>query len=39
MKTVSECDDETVKDFHMIPAHSVDEAMEKAVCLCGRDKY
>ena len=36
---VSDCDDETVKDFHMIPAHSVDEAMEKAVHLCGRKEY
>ena len=36
---VSDCDDETVKDFHMIPARSVDEAMEKAVRLCGRKEY
>ena len=36
---VSDCDDETVRDLHMIPAHSVDEAMEEAIRLCGREDY
>ena len=36
---VSDCDDNVVRDLHMIPAHSMDEAMEKAVRLCGSEKY
>ncbi len=36
---VSDCDDQTVDDLHMIPAHSVEEAMEKAAALIGRDDY
>ena len=36
---VSECDDQTVEDLHMIPAHSAEEAMEKAVSLLGKKDY
>ena len=36
---VSDCNDEMVRDLHMIPAHSMDEAMERATRLCGREDY
>ena len=36
---VSDCDDEMVRDLHLIPAHSMDEALEKAVKMCGRKDY
>ena len=36
---VSDCDDQIVRDFHMIPAHSAEEAMEKAKALVGRPDY
>ena len=36
---VSDCDDQTVRDLHMIPAHSVEEAMQTAVRICGREDY
>ena len=36
---VSACDDELVKDMHMIPAHSAEEAMAKAAQLVGRADY
>ncbi len=32
---VSEADDQMVRDFHMIPAHSVEEAMKKAEEILG----
>ncbi len=32
---ISEADDQLVRDFHMIPAHSVEEAIEKADALLG----
>ncbi len=34
---VSEMDDKTVSDMHMIPAHSIEEAMTKATEILGRD--
>ena len=36
---VSECDEQIVRDMHMIPAHSAAEAMEKARELVGRQDY
>ena len=36
---VSECDEQIVRDFHMIPARSAAEAMEKAKTLVGRPDY
>ncbi len=36
---VSSCDDALVRDMHMIPAHSAEEAMEKAIELVGRPDY
>lgn len=36
---VSACDDQIVKDLHMIPAHSAEEAMAKAKELVGRFDY
>ena len=36
---VSDCDDQLVRDMHMIPAHSAVEAMAKAVELVGRPDY
>lgn len=36
---VSSCEDQLVEDLHMIPAHSIDEAMEKAIALVGKDDY
>ena len=36
---VSDCDDQTVRDMHMIPAHGADEAMETAKALVGRPDY
>lgn len=35
---VSEIDDDTVRKLHMIPAHSVGEAMDMARTILGRDK-
>ena len=35
---VSEMDDEIVKNMHMIPAHSLDEAMDMARKIVGKDK-
>lgn len=34
---VSETDDEIIKTMHMIPAHSIDEAIEKAKKLLGKE--
>ena len=34
---ISEMDDETVEKMHMIPAHSIDEALEKAVKILKRE--
>ena len=36
---VSSCDDQLVRDMHMIPAHSAAEAMEKAKALVGKPDY
>ena len=36
---VSSCDDQLVRDMHMIPAHSAAEAMEKARALVGKPDY
>lgn len=36
---VSSCDDQLVKDLHMIPAHSMEDAMEKAKELIGKEDY
>ena len=36
---VSSCDDEIVRGMHMIPAHSAEEAMSKAIELVGRPDY
>ena len=36
---VSDCDDQTVRDMHMIPAHGADEAMDIAKSLVGRPDY
>ena len=36
---VSDCDDQTVRDLHMIPAHGAEEAMAKARELVGRPDY
>jgi nickel-dependent lactate racemase len=36
---VSSCDDQLVDDLHMIPAHSMEEAMEKAKSIVSKDDY
>ena len=36
---VSSCDDQIVRDMHMIPAHGAEEAMAKARELVGRPDY
>ena len=36
---VSACDDQIVRDLHMIPAHSAEEAMGKAKELVGKSDY
>ena len=36
---VSDCDDQTVRDLHMIPAHGAAEAMEIAKSLVGRPDW
>ena len=36
---VSDCDDETVRDLHMIPAHSLSEGLEMAIALVDREDY
>lgn len=36
---VSSCDDELVKGLHMIPAHSMEEALEKAKNIVNKDDY
>ncbi len=36
---ISSCDDELVSDLHMIPAHSVAEAMEKAKAIVNKEDY
>ncbi len=36
---VSSCDEQIVRDMHMIPAHGAEEAMEKARELVGRPDY
>lgn len=36
---ISSCDDQLVEDLHMIPAHSVAEAMEKAKAVIGKEDY
>ena len=36
---VSSCEDQLVEDLHMIPAHSIDEALEKARALVNKEDY
>lgn len=36
---ISSCEDQLVEDLHMIPAHSVDEAMEKAKAIVNKEDY
>lgn len=36
---ISSCDDQLVEDMHMIPAHSVEEAMEKAKEIVKKEGY
>ena len=36
---VSSCDDAMIEDFHMIPAHSMEEAMEKAKAIVNKPDY
>ena len=36
---VSSCDDQLVKDLHMIPAHSMEEAMDIAKSIVNKDNY
>ena len=36
---VSSSDDQTVEDLHMVPAHSMEEAMEKAKAIVNREDY
>lgn len=36
---VSSSDDQLVEDLHMIPAHSIEEAMEKAKAIVKKDDY
>lgn len=36
---VSSCDDQLVEDLHMIPAHSMEEAMEKAKAIVKNQDY
>ena len=36
---ISSCDDQLVGDMHMIPAHSVEEAMEKAKEIVKKEDY
>ena len=36
---VSSCDDQLVEDLHMVPAHSMEEAMEKAKAIVKKDDY
>ena len=36
---ISSCDDQLVEDMHLIPAHSVEEAMEKAKEIVKKEDY
>ena len=36
---ISSCDDQLVEDLHMVPAHSMEEAMEKAKAIVGKEDY
>ena len=36
---VSSCEDQLVEDLHMIPAHSMEDALEKAKELVGKEDY
>lgn len=36
---VSSCEDQLVEDLHMIPAHSMEEAMEKAKSIVKKEDY
>ena len=36
---VSSCDDQLVEDLHMVPAHSMEEALEKAKAIVKKDDY
>lgn len=36
---ISSCDDQLVEDLHMIPAHSMEEALEKAKAIVNKPDY
>ena len=36
---ISSCDDRLIEDLHMIPAHSVEEALEKAKEIVNKEDY
>lgn len=36
---ISDCEDDLVKDLHMIPAHSIEEAMEIAKKIVNKENY
>lgn len=36
---ISSCDDTLIEDLHMIPAHSIEEALEKATRIVGKEDY
>lgn len=36
---VSSCDDQLVEDLHMVPAHSMEEALEKAKAIVNNEDY
>ena len=36
---VSSCEDRLVEELHMIPAHSMEEALEKAKEIVNREDY
>ena len=36
---VSSCDDQLVEDLHMVPAHSMEEALEKAKAIVKKNDY
>lgn len=36
---VSSCEDQLIRDFHMIPAHTMDEALQKAKEIVNKEDY
>ena len=36
---ISSCDDQLVEELHMIPAHSMEEALEKAKAMVNKEDY